>query len=80
MIHEGKINALFVKRTIILVKYELSRGSVDDHGIYSGLHGRQKLLAIYTPERGAEKNRSFVLLIVCFFSLTIYLYLPLLFL
>jgi hypothetical protein len=59
MIHEGKTNALFVKRTIILLKYELSRGSVDDHGIYSGLKGPKKLLAIYTPERGVEKNRSF---------------------
>ena len=51
-----KTNALFVKQTVILVKHELSRGSVDDHGIYCGLQGRKKLLAIYSRERGGKKS------------------------
>jgi len=68
-----KTNALFVKRTVILVKHELSRGSVDDHGIYCGLQGRKKLLAIYSRERGGKKS---ILRTLFFFStqLTIYLY------
>ena len=64
-----KTNALFVKRTVILVKHELSRGSVDDHGIYCGLQGRKKLLAIYSRERGGKKfNPLYSYRIVFFFQ------------